>query len=120
MAFPRELVDVFSAGEDFDNEVALLRKVESNEKAGIIDGLVARGDTWDMVFFDSGELSSMIEWAKVKDRINSDGMVAFHDIFFPKSMKNFVICAQVAASPDWKIVYIDSAGPGLMVAQRTQ
>lgn len=120
LVFARELVNIFSVGEDFDNELALLKRAESMDKGGLLDNLIARGDTWDMVFFDSGELSSMIEWVKVKDRITRDGLAAFHDIFFPKSMKNFVACAQVAASPDWKVVYIDCTGPGLMIAQRTQ
>ena len=119
LVFPRQLLDIFSSGKSFDNEMALLKNVESRGKAGVLDELIARGNQWDLVFFDSGELSSMLEWVKLKDKIAVGGVAAFHDIFFPKSFKNFIVCASVLADPDWKVVFIDdSTHQGLMIAQK--
>jgi predicted O-methyltransferase YrrM len=119
LVFPRKLLDIFSSGKSFDNEVALLKNLESSGEAGVLDNLIARGDRWDLVFFDCGELSSMIEWLKVKDRIIVGGLAAFHDIFFPKSFKNFIVCASVLADPDWKVVFIDeTTKQGLMIAHK--
>ncbi len=88
-------------------------------EGGVLKKLIARGDKWDMVFFDSGELASLIEWGKLKDRIAIGGIAAFHDIFFPKSFKNFIVCASIVADPSWKVLFVDdSTMQGLMIAQR--
>jgi hypothetical protein len=121
LAFSRQLLDLFSMDRDFDSEVAFLEDAESRGRAGILDELIAESDEWDLVFFDSGELSSMIEWLKVKDHIAVGGLAALHDIFFPKSIKNVVVCASIVADPNWKVVFVDdSTKQGLLVAQRLQ
>jgi len=117
--FPRRLLDLYSSARNFENEIAFLDDVEARGKSGIIDKLVAAGKRWDLIFFDSGELSSMIEWTLLKDRINVGGFAAFHDIFFPKSIKNIVPCAAIMADPDWELVFLDESSPqGLMIAKR--
>ena len=86
---------------------------------GVLDGLLKKVDVFDSVFLDCGEFSSMIEWMKVKDQIRKHGLAIFHDIYFPKSVKNFLICAAVRASKDWEILYQDATTPqGLIIARR--
>jgi predicted O-methyltransferase YrrM len=119
LVFPRQLLDIYSSGKNFDNEVNMLKNLETSGKTGALDNLIVREASWDMVFLDSGELSSMIEWLKIKDRTVTGGLVAFHDIFFPRSFKNFIVCASILADPDWKVVFIDdSTKQGLLIAQR--
>jgi len=115
----RKLVDLYSSNRNFDNEIAFLRNVESCGNAGILDELATDDGAWDMVFFDSGELASMIEWEKLKNKIAIGGISAFHDIYFPKSIKNIIPCAAVLADPNWEVLLCDdSTKQGLLVAQR--
>ncbi len=119
LLLPRRLLDIYSSNRNFDSVVSFLRDTESRGNAGVIDKLIARGARWDLVFFDSGELSSMIEWLKLKDRITVGGFAAFHDIYFPKSIKNIIPCATILADSDWEMVFCDnSTKQGLMIARR--
>lgn len=119
LRFQRDMIDIFSQGNRFDIEVAKLRSAETRGEGCIMSKLLDHDKPWDMVFFDSGELASLIEWGKLKDRIAIGGIAAFHDIFFPKSFKNFIVCASIVADPSWKVVFVDeSTMQGLMIAQR--
>ena len=92
-----------------------------SENRSCLDRLIEQVDYFDFVFFDSGELSSMIEWMKLKDRISVGGLAVFHDIYFPKSIKNFLVCAFIYQSPEWEILYQDRSTPqGLLIARRVK
>ncbi len=85
----------------------------------VLDRLLDESDVLDAVFFDCGEFSSMPEWTVLAGHIRPGGLAVFHDIYFPKSVKNFLVCAAVAASPDWEVLYRDRTTPqGLLVARR--
>jgi hypothetical protein len=90
-----------------------------DERTGILDNLIASNDAWNLVWLDSGELSSILEWNKLNEHIIKRGLVALRDTFAPKSMKNCVVAASILASPDWKPLCIDSrTKQGLMIAQK--
>ncbi len=115
----RRLLDLFSCNGNFDNEVNYLRESEAAGKAGVISQLVGGSAAWDMVFFDSGELASMIEWQNLKKHIVVGGYAAFHDIYFPKSLKNIIPCAAILADSNWEMVFCDnSTRQGLFIARR--
>lgn len=119
LSLPRSLLDLFSSNGDFENEIAFLKDAEQRGVAGLISKLRQEESLWDMIFFDSGELASMLEWTRLKDYIAIGGFAAFHDIFFPKSIKNIIPCAAVMADPDWEIVFCDdSTRQGLLIAER--
>ncbi len=111
LRFPPTLLDKLSPNGRFDKDVAFL---DQHPRAAIDPS-----QTWDLIFFDSGEYSSCLEWLTLKDRIAVGGLAAFHDIFFPKSMKNFLPCAAILADPNWRVVWLDqSTIQGLLIAQR--
>ncbi len=119
LSLPRRLLDLFSSGQNFDNEITFLQDMDSQDKGSVIDKLIANGANWDFIFFDSSELASMIEWPMLKDNIAIGGYAAFHDIYFPKSLKNIVPCAAILADPDWEMAFCDdSTKQGLLIAQR--
>ena len=75
----------------------------------------------DAVFLDSGEFSSLPEWEIVAERLRPGGYVILHDIFFPKSFKNWLVCGSIMANEAYETIYIDRNTPqGLMVAQKKQ
>lgn len=115
LLFPRSLLDSLSPSGRFSRDIAFLEQFSGT----VFDAQIDSGESWDLVFFDSGEVSSAVEWLMLKDRIDVGGLAAFHDIFFPKSIKNFMVCAAIAADPDWRIVLLDdSTIQGLLIAQR--
>jgi hypothetical protein len=114
--YDRALWELYS---DYDGEKALWENLESKGRVGVLEDLLEDGQKWDFVFFDSGERSSIIEWELLKSHIQIGGLAAFHDIFFPKSMKNFAVCASLLKDPNWRPVFLDeSTRQGLFVAQR--
>jgi len=111
LKFPIALLDKLSPSGRFEKDVAFL---DQHPQAAIDSN-----QSWDLIFFDSGEYSSCIEWLTLKDRVAVGGFAAFHDIFFPKSMKNFLPCAAILADPNWRVVWLDqSTIQGLLIAQR--
>jgi len=109
--FPMPLLDKLSHTGRFERDVAFLEK----HPIAPLDA----DQSWDLIFFDSGEYSSNVEWLALKDRVTVGGLAAFHDIFFPKSMKNFLVCAAICADPNWQVVLLDdSTIQGLLIAQR--
>jgi len=115
LIFPKDIINIFSyEGDEFD----FFKK--SNE-VGVLNNLLSKVDCFDLIFFDSGEFSSYIEWNLLNDRIRKGGIAVFHDIYFPKSFKNFLICSALFSDPHWKIIYQDLNTPqGLLIAQKIQ
>ena len=121
LSFPRPLLDAYSIERSFDREVEWLERVAAESRCGVLDDLSSAGRSWDLVFFDSGELASIVEWLKLKDQIRPGELAASHDIYLPKSIKNFIVCAVVVADPAWRVVFIDSSVPqGMLIAQRLE
>jgi hypothetical protein len=105
LKFPIGILDIYSMGRSFENEVVFLDEGLGDSRRGVLDQLVKRGNQWDFIFFDSS--------------ITIGGIAAFHDVFFPKSLKNFLICASLLVDPNWLPLYFDDTTPqGLFMVQR--
>ena len=71
-----------------------------------------------MLFIAIVVLSGQI-WEIVEARLRPGGYVILHDIFFPKSFKNWLVCGAITANAAYETLYIDRSTPqGLMVAQK--
>lgn len=115
ITFPSEIIGIYRQhGDEFD--------MYNNGKPpvrGAIESLLKDGGNFDAVFFDCGEFSGLPEWEKLHSAIRPGGVAIFHDIYFPKSFKNFIICASVMADPKWKVEHIDKFTPqGMMIARK--
>ena len=113
---PPRLLDVFrTPGDEF---------AFHGDGAGPQEGCLRQimdSEQIDAVFLDSGEFSSLPEWEVVEKRLPPGGYVVLHDIFFPKSFKNWLVCGAIQAHPDFEVLYVDRSTPqGLMVAQKRQ
>lgn len=115
VVFPKNIMNIYhQAGDEFDIYSPAKPPVK-----GVVDGILAEGKEFDVIFFDCGEFSGYPEWEKLHGNIRSGGLAVFHDIYFPKSFKNFLVCAAVAGSPEWEVEYIDESTPqGMMIARR--
>lgn len=113
---PDALLNLYVKG--FNTFESLLDAMADANTDGVLRALADDGRRWDMVWLDSGEPASMVEWLQVKDRVTPGGLAAFHDVFFPKSMKNFVVGASLLADPEWEVLFVDtSTSQGLLVAR---
>lgn len=115
LTFPPEIIGIYrQQGDEFD--------MYGNNKPsvrGAIDFLLKDGENFDAIFFDCGEFSGLPEWEKLHSAIRPGGVAIFHDIYFPKSFKNFIICSSVMADPKWQVEHIDRSTPqGMMIAKK--
>lgn len=114
-SIPLELLNVFKTP---GNELEFLEKKESRAIPYLYELMDKRVDA---VFLDSGEFSSLPEWKIVSESIRPGGYVILHDIFFPKSFKNWLVCGSIVARKDYEVLYIDCSVPqGLMIAQKVK
>ncbi|MFT4805608.1 MAG: hypothetical protein ACI9YE_002830 [Psychroserpens sp.] len=105
--------DVLSAEKDF------YQQFDRVKKNGVIDKALKDNTIYDFIFFDCGELSSLVEWFLLKDTIRKGGYAFFHDIYFPKSIKNFIAVSFVELSDEWEVVFCDKSTPqGMLVARK--
>lgn len=118
LQFPEEYIKIRVEQKNIKGHVDALKSAGAT---GTLDELVSTREGWDLIWFDSGEVSSLVEWVKLKDYINPGGLAAFHDIYFPKSMKNIVPCASILAEPEWEVLTIDdSTKQGLLIARKSE
>lgn len=74
---------------------------------------------YDAIFFDCGEVSSIGEWFLMQDKVKIGGYALFHDIYFPKSIKNFLVVTHLSLCRNWEIVYTDEISQqGALLAKR--
>ena len=105
--------------ENFKEDYDFYSKFNMLTGKGICSEISKEKICFDAIFFDCGEISSVAEWLFLKDKIKKNGFALFHDIFYPKSIKNFLITTYILNSNDWKVLYVDKVSPqGGLVAQK--
>lgn len=73
----------------------------------------------DALFLDCGELSSIAEFVLLERLVPVGGYILLHDIFYPKSIKNYLVAALLVLSEEWDVVYTDTVSrQGGLVAVR--
>ena len=113
--FSTEFLEIYRSVDE-DDEFSFCE--ENNLTEGVLASLFEDSQV-DMVFLDSGEFSSLVEWEIISKNLRIGGYVYLHDIFFPKSYKNWLVCASIKASKHWEVLYINSTIPqGMMLAKK--
>jgi predicted O-methyltransferase YrrM len=117
--FPKELVDLYATGGSIENEVISLSISRKGKITSTLDRVLSKFSEWDLIFFDSGELTSLIELLQLEKHISIGGLAIFHDIFFPKSIKNMIASAWISSNDDWRVLFREERTPqGLLIAQK--
>ena len=82
--------------------------------------LVRSQTRMDVLFLDCGELSSIAEFILLEPLVPVGGYILLHDIFYPKSIKNYLVATLLVLSDQWDVVYTDtvSAQGGLVAVRR--
>lgn len=110
--FPPALLEIYR------NEHDELSNTSIQTDSGVLSSILEENEV-NAVFLDSGEFSSLLEWEIVENHARAGSYVILHDIFFPKSFKNWLVCSSIALNPAWQVMYIDRSTPqGLMVARK--
>tara|TARA_B100001964_G_scaffold194883_1_gene218677 strand:- start:342 stop:698 length:357 start_codon:yes stop_codon:yes gene_type:complete len=101
-----------------EREKAFYRTFDKVEKKGFVDKILENNIEYDFIFFDCGEFSSQVEWVLLENQIKIGGYSILHDIYFPKSIKNFLVASFINISKDREVDYKDSSTTqGMLVAK---
>ena len=121
LLFPPSVLDHFSEHKSYAGSLDFLDEHEQLGHGSLIEDQRIKNITWDMILFDCGELTSLIEFIQLSPCVRPGGLVAFHDIFFPKSFKNFIAAGIVLESSDWEVLHLDNSTiQGLLVARKKE
>ena len=113
------LLELTKKHPNYSSDLYFYEKFTNEDTLGYCSDIVKHGLLFDAIFFDCGELSSVGEWNILESHIKVGGYALFHDIFYPKSIKNYLIVTFLELSEKWKIRYIDSQSTqGGLVAQK--
>ena len=108
------LLDYYSNFGSFGKELELVERLPRV----LTDEFCNR--KWDVIYFDSGELSTNVECIKLERSFNPGALIGFHDVYFPKSFKSWLPCAALTMSNDWNVLYKDSStSQGMLIAERS-
>ena len=107
------LLDYYSNFGSLDKELEVLSKYKVILSPKLIES------KFDVIFFDSGELSSNIEFFKLFNSLNENAIVGLHDIYFPKSFKSFIPCTILDNAKNFQRVFLDDiTSQGMYVTQK--
>ena len=101
----------------FTSEINFYEEFNAMVGKGACSQFTERGVNVDAVFFDCGEASSLAEFLTLESSFRKGSYVLLHDIYFPKSIKNFLLATLLMLDPSWEVLYQDKVSDqGGMVA----
>lgn len=110
--FVSELFDTYRSEAD---EFYFLK----NNKSKAVLRNVLSSYSPNIIYLDSGEYSSNIEFNIVNELSSKGTLLIVQDIFFPKSIKSFLIASAIMASEKWRVLWIDRTTPqGMMICRK--
>lgn len=113
--FYREILDYYS------NFGSLSRELDLVEDYPLVLTEEIINTKWDVIYFDSGELSTNVEFKKLCHSFSSNSLIAFHDVWFPKSFKSWLPATAIMKDPGWLPVYNDeTTSQGMFMAARVK
>jgi len=97
--------------ENFKSEIPFYQTFDAMKGVGACHRIAASETPINAVFFDCGEASSFAEFIALESRLTTGSYVLLHDIYFPKSIKNFLLAALLTIDPEWEVLYQDLVSP---------
>jgi hypothetical protein len=103
--------------DGFMSEVNFYKNFNAMSGKGACAQLAESGVNVDAVFFDCGEASSLAEFLALECSLKKGSYVLLHDIYYPKSIKNFLLATLLMLDSSWDVLYQDRVSDqGGMVA----
>ena len=114
------LCNLFLDHDAFKSDVAFYEKFDALNGDWACQSLVKKNKMIDCLFLDCGEASSIAEFLILEQNLKSGSYLLLHDIYFPKSIKNFFLATLITLDDRWEILYVDSVSfQGGLVARLT-
>jgi len=102
-----------------DEKVAMGNRKAMRGETDLIRKVLAKYNRpLDFFFCDTGEYCGIAEWRIVKDVIVSGGYFVAHDIYYPKSSKNFQVVKMIEEDPKWVMLEKTMSRQGLLVSMK--
>ena len=92
----------------FVDELDFYSEFGAMNGVGFCSEIADSGVEVDAVFFDCGEASSVAEFLALERCFKRGSYVLLHDIYFPKSIKNFLLATLLMLDSSWDILYCDA------------
>ena len=114
-----QLSQDFTSHPSYKMETGFYSKFDAVSGSGFCREIIEEKLQFDAYFFDCGEISSIAEFWLLKDHMKNGDFVLLHDIYYPKSIKNFLVACYLCVDPDWKVIFEDnSSAQGGLVARK--
>jgi hypothetical protein len=108
---------IVTGHDGFKSEIDFYKHFDAISGEGACARIAASEVKINAVFFDCGEASSLAEFLALENSLTTGAYVLLHDIYFPKSIKNFLLAALLTLDSTWNVLYQDSVSEqGGMVA----
>lgn len=108
--------DLFASYRTDKDEFEFLKN--HNGKPVLTDALKSYAP--NIIYLDSGEYSSNIEFNIINEVAKKGTLLIVQDIFFPKSIKSFLIASALMSSDSWRVLWIDRTTPQGMIICRKE
>lgn len=73
----------------------------------------------NIIYLDSGEFSSNVEFNIIDESVKKGTILIVQDIFFPKSIKSFLIASAIMNSKKWRTLWVDRTTPqGMIICKK--
>jgi hypothetical protein len=73
----------------------------------------------NIIYLDSGEFSSSIEFNIIDELAPKGTLLLVQDIFFPKAIKAFLIASAILNSERWRVLWVDRTTPqGMIICEK--
>ena len=102
------LCNLFLDHDSFKLDIAFYEKFGALTGDWACKDLAKENKVIDCLFLDCGEVSSLAEFLILEKNLKSGSYLLLHDIYFPKSIKNFFLAALLTLDDRWSILYVDT------------
>ena len=101
------IVQSFVKHPHYNEELGFYKSFDALVGDKLCSSLVAKNTKIDALFLDCGEISSIAEFHILIERLTAGSFILLHDIFYPKSIKNYLVGTALVLDESWELLYID-------------
>lgn len=102
------LIKTFLEHPHYKEELKFYNHFDAITGEKLCSSLVYKNTKIDALFLDCGEISSIAEFCILRHQMTPRSYILLHDIYYPKSIKNYLVGTLLILDESWELLYIDS------------
>ena len=84
--------------------------MEQTKEDGILEAVINEFSP-NLIYLDSGDFSSNIEFSILNKSVKRNTILVVRAIFFPKSIRSFLIFSFLMFDTGWEVLWVDRTTP---------